>query len=111
MEENDFSEGGNLETLRYLSENLEKYPSLVSTLIGVNGQREIRTEETLSKINVLAHIRSEHPTQTIDYLFSQNPSDITLLLSLVPKPKDYVSKTSQEIHIFDRNSSRYVIHS
>ncbi len=111
MEENQFSAEGNLETLRYLFENLKNHPSLVSTLLGVNGERESRTQETLARINVLAHIRAEHPSQTLDYLFSQNPIDITSLIDLVPTPKNYVSKTSREIHIFDRNSSKYAIHS
>lgn len=110
-ENNSFWNDYNRDTSRYLTETLNRYPSLTPTLLGANGEMKERTKQTIIKINTLAHMRAELPTQTIDYLFSHKPADISLLFDLIPDTKRYVCRHSAEIDIVHRSFSENAVHS
>jgi uncharacterized protein YprB with RNaseH-like and TPR domain len=109
-EQSQFWNAYNRNTFTYLTETLERHPSLEPVVLGVNGERKEQTMKTIQRINTLSYIRAEHSKQTIDYLFSQNPADITNMLNLIPETTEYVRRRSAKIDLIHRSPSSHEVH-
>ena len=94
MEDESFWDEENRLTFHYLTSKMGKYHSenpeyngeLSYHLFGVNGERIMRFEQVIKKINTLASLRHLDSSEVIDLLFKGNPASDEVLDGLNQAP-------------------------